>query len=184
MAGECRLRFVHRSRIDDRCPRVFRDTQERETGTEVEADWCSTPRCGSHQVRRIQFRPGQYFKDLREGRNLIVTTNSPLVDALRSLGFESRDAEWVCSRYEASLLREWIDITIAKQERDGPAAFRRSAPAYESQAHIWQSIRAVPRTQRRVSVQNFVERSLKTHVSLRMKNPARTDCPDWVKIST
>lgn len=100
----------------------------------------------SHSGRRIQFRPGQYFKDLREGRNLSATTSSPLVDALRSLGFESRDAERVCSRYEGALLREWIDITIAKQERDGPAAFRRSAAAYliDNLKHAAEGGRGVP----------------------------------------
>lgn len=100
----------------------------------------------SSSGQRIEFRPGLYFKELREGRNLVATASSPLVDALRSLGFESPDAERVCSRYEPSLLRDWIDITIAKQERDGPAAFRRSPQAFliDNLKHAANGQRSVP----------------------------------------
>lgn len=79
---------------------------------------------------RIQFHRGQHFDALREGRHSAATGNSPLVDALRSLGFGNADAQRICSRYKPSLLREWIDITIAFEERNGAGAFNRSRQAY------------------------------------------------------
>jgi hypothetical protein len=78
----------------------------------------------------VQFRRGKYFDDLQDARNQPGVGNSPLADALRSRGFESRDADRVCSRYKVSLLREWIDITIAYEERHGPNAFTRSRQAF------------------------------------------------------
>ena len=106
----------------------------------------SDVRTARNGIPCIQFRPGQYFDDLREGRNLDGTVSSPLVDALRSLGFESRDAERICSRYDAEMLREWIDITIAKKERDGVNAFRRSPQAFliDNLKHAASGGRTVP----------------------------------------
>ena len=79
---------------------------------------------------QIQFHRGPHFDDLREGRKSAATCKSPLADALRSIGFEKADAERICSRYKPSLLSEWIDITIAYEERNGPGVFRRSRQAY------------------------------------------------------
>lgn len=82
---------------------------------------------GSYQV---QFHRGPHFDDLREGRKSAVTGKSALVDALGTLGFEKADAGRICSRYKPSLLREWIDITVAFEERNGPTAFKRSRQAF------------------------------------------------------
>jgi hypothetical protein len=75
----------------------------------------------------IQFARGSYFRRQRKTANQFATADSSLTDALLSLGFESRDAGRIQSRYGASLLREWIDITIAAgasgRIRKSPQAF-------------------------------------------------------------
>ena len=92
--------------------------------------FCATDIQSTERAWRVQFRRGDYFEALREARNQAVAGRSPLVDALTSMGFENDDARRICGRYDASLLREWIDITIAFEERNGPNAFKRSRQAY------------------------------------------------------
>ncbi len=78
----------------------------------------------------VRFDRGSYFENPRQGRTSPSAASSPLTDALISLGFESRDAGHITRRYRLSLLREWIDITIAAQERFGKQHFKRSPQAF------------------------------------------------------
>lgn len=78
----------------------------------------------------VRFGRGSYFQNQPRTRQKLSARKSPLTDALISLGFESRDAGRITSRYRPSLLREWIDITIAARERFGVQHFKRSPQAF------------------------------------------------------
>ncbi|WP_145944464.1 hypothetical protein [Fuerstiella marisgermanici] len=81
-------------------------------------------------ISMVRFDRGPYFENRRQGRRQLSVASSPLTEALISLGFESRDAGHITRRYRPSLLREWIDITIAAQERFGAKHFKRSPQAF------------------------------------------------------
>jgi hypothetical protein len=55
---------------------------------------------------------------------------SPLFEPLRTIGFEASAAERLLRQHPPSLLREWVDITLAARERFGMAFFKRSPQAY------------------------------------------------------
>ena len=55
---------------------------------------------------------------------------SPLLGPLYEIGFTPRDAQCVLSKFETRLVREWIDITLARMERFGLSGFSKSPPAY------------------------------------------------------
>lgn len=78
----------------------------------------------------IRLRRGPYFSKSFKGRQSLSVESSSLTDALVSIGFENHDAGRITARYEASLLKEWIDITIAAKERFGNEYFHRSPPAF------------------------------------------------------
>ena len=78
----------------------------------------------------IRFHRGRYFSRSQRGRQTLPAETSSLADALISLGFETPDAGRITSRYDASLLRDWIDITIAAKERFGNQHFKRSPQAF------------------------------------------------------
>ena len=84
----------------------------------------------NRRTAMIRFQRGTYFQKRSRGRSSLAAVSSPLTDALVSLGFETRDAERIASRYSHVLLREWIDITIAARERFGTQHFKRSPQAF------------------------------------------------------
>jgi hypothetical protein len=56
--------------------------------------------------------------------------DSPLVEPLRAIGLDATSILRVLRRYPVSAVREWVDITMAAQERFGPKFFNRSPAAY------------------------------------------------------
>lgn len=107
--------------------RKIRQTAEQLVSTGVVANSVWSMRRGTLVVR---FDRGSYFQNRRRGHSGLSAATSPLTDALVSLGFESRDADRISRRYRPSLLREWIDITIAARERFGTKHFKRSPQAF------------------------------------------------------
>lgn len=55
---------------------------------------------------------------------------SPLHESLLSVGFDVAGADRILRRFRHSLVREWVDITLAARERFGARFFKRGAPAY------------------------------------------------------
>lgn len=56
--------------------------------------------------------------------------DSPLLEPLRSIGLEEQAIARVLKRFPISIVREWVDITLAAQERFGSQFFKRSPAAY------------------------------------------------------
>jgi hypothetical protein len=75
-------------------------------------------------------RPGRYFNRSRQTPIESVAAESPLAEALQSLGLSPWAIDKFLQRYSHRLLREWLDITLAAKERHGPKFFKRSAAAY------------------------------------------------------
>lgn len=61
----------------------------------------------------VQFQRGRYFQQRHQAAARLAMADSSLTDALTSLGFDMHDAGRIQTRYAASLLKEWIDITLA-----------------------------------------------------------------------
>jgi len=80
--------------------------------------------------------PGTYDVLLRRGDRFHAhpatprVTDSPLAEPLRLIGLDEAGITRVLRKYAASRVREWIDITLAAQERFGPSFFKRSPVAY------------------------------------------------------
>jgi len=55
---------------------------------------------------------------------------SPLVEPLRSIGFDTGTIHRIIGQHPASLIEQWADITLAAKERHGADFFRRSPQAY------------------------------------------------------
>jgi hypothetical protein len=85
---------------------------------------------GSRQRPVVQFSRGAYFEKRRQPPYSLSDDESSLVEALLSLGFKKRDAGRISRRYNVSLLREWIDITLTARERFGADHFKRSPQAF------------------------------------------------------
>lgn len=66
---------------------------------------------------------------LRRKANLEMV-ESPLLEPLCDIGFDSRDATRIVSKFPTPLVREWVDITLAARERFGMQFFKRSPMAY------------------------------------------------------
>lgn len=69
---------------------------------------------------------GQLLNRRRADRDF----ESPLLEPLRLLGFEPLDAQRLVSHFPRAMVREWIDITLAAEERFGRKFFTRSPAAY------------------------------------------------------
>lgn len=55
---------------------------------------------------------------------------SPLVDPLRSIGFDQAAIARILSRCSPRIIEQWSDITLAAMERHGPQFFKKSPQAY------------------------------------------------------
>jgi hypothetical protein len=55
---------------------------------------------------------------------------SPLLEPLVALGFETSSANYLIRQFPQRLLQEWTDITLAAKERFGDAFFKKSPQAY------------------------------------------------------
>lgn len=82
---------------------------------------------GPGEYTLVLFR-GKYFSRRRAAP--MKTMESPLLEPLQLLGFEEAAIRWLLRTYSQALLREWLDITLAAQERFGPSFFRKNPQAY------------------------------------------------------
>jgi hypothetical protein len=91
---------------------------------------------GPHAASIQKRTPGTYDVLLRRGDRFHVhgatprVTDSPLAEPLRLIGLDEAGITRVLRKYAASRVREWIDITLAAQERFGASFFKRSPVAY------------------------------------------------------
>jgi hypothetical protein len=89
--------------------------------------------------------PEQVFKKLRRGvyslrlhrgpafDNVSVsptTMDSPLLDPLRSIGFDAPSIDRILKRFPAPIVEQWADITLAAIERNGLQFFKKNPQAY------------------------------------------------------
>jgi len=84
----------------------------------------------TRKLMMAKFHRGPYFAKRREASYSLRDEESSLAQALMSLGFEKPDAGRISRRYKASVLKEWIDITLTARERFGTAYFKRSPQAF------------------------------------------------------
>lgn len=78
----------------------------------------------------VKLRRGSYFNKRHSAIQRTETVKSPLVEPLRSIGFDNRQIAGIIKRYPTRLVQEWADITLAAQERHGMRFFTRSPQAY------------------------------------------------------
>ncbi len=84
----------------------------------------------SKGVYSIKLRRGPYFEKSTARPKLPAVSSSPLAEPLTSLGFDSSSVGRILGEYPQSILREWIDITLAARERFGNGFFKVSPEAY------------------------------------------------------
>ena len=87
------------------------------------------------ETRTYKRCKGQYSVVLARGPALHRNINcgeleSPLLEPLCGIGFETGDARRLLSQFPTPLVRQWIDITLAKIERMGMGSFSKSPAAY------------------------------------------------------
>ncbi len=73
---------------------------------------------------------GLYFDGQRTNKAPLTVEESPLVDPLRAVGFDDASISRILRDYAANMVREWVDITLAAQERHGADFFKKSPAAY------------------------------------------------------
>ena len=79
----------------------------------------------------VTLRRGPYFEHRgRKDSPPQCRQQSALADLLRRIGIEERAISRLLQQHPARLLREWIDITLAAEERFGDGFFRRSPAAF------------------------------------------------------
>lgn len=100
------------------------------------------------ELRIVASRRGGWFRKVTKGRYVVrfsqgshferhmgraATTpalDSPLVEPLKSIGFEPHEIPRIIGRYSEHLVRQWSDVTLAALENKGPSFFKRSPQAY------------------------------------------------------
>ena len=82
-------------------------------------------RLGTHRFEIRAVRGAYFDRPVTEH-----PVESPLREPLLELGFEAAAANRLLKRYELRCIRDWLDVTLAKKEREGSGAFRKGAPAY------------------------------------------------------
>ena len=78
----------------------------------------------------VSFERGEYLNRLPEQMNPISEEESPLMDGLLAIGFESRAAVRIVRGYPTKLVAQWTDVTQAALERFGPNHFHVSPMAF------------------------------------------------------
>lgn len=78
----------------------------------------------------VSFERGEYLNRLPEQMHPISEEESPLMEGLLAIGFESRAAVRIVRGYPSKLVAQWIDVTQAALERFGPNHFRVSPMAF------------------------------------------------------
>lgn len=95
---------------------------------------------------------GVYSVKLHRGRDFFKVSDSqpkmtsPLVDPLKSIGFDNRAIRGLLAKFSLRLLNEWVDITLAAVERFGSSYFRKSPAAYlvDNLNHAAKGVRTPP----------------------------------------
>lgn len=86
-------------------------------------------KCGVGRYRLTLHR-GPYFEGRRSAGRPLSAEDSPLVDPLRSIGFDDASIRRILRDHRPQLVREWTDITLAARERHGEGFFSKSPAAY------------------------------------------------------
>ena len=79
---------------------------------------------------RLVLARGPYFEGRGGKPAPLSAEESPLIDPLRSIGFDDAAIRRILREYRQSIVREWADITLAARERHGEEFFKKSAAAY------------------------------------------------------
>lgn len=79
---------------------------------------------------RLALTRGPYFEGKRGMPAPLSAEESPLVDPLRSIGFDDAAIRRILREYRPHIVREWADITLAARERHGEEFFKKSPAAY------------------------------------------------------
>ena len=82
---------------------------------------------GSYAVR---FQRGSYFSRGPSPQQLTGLPDSPLVEPLRTIGFDDAAIGRILRTYRRPLVQVWTDITLAAMEAQRPGFFKRSPQAY------------------------------------------------------
>ena len=78
----------------------------------------------------VSLTRGPYFSGQRGSKAPLTAEESPLVDPLRSVGFDDASIRRILGDYATTLVQEWVDITLAANERHGADFFKKSPAAY------------------------------------------------------
>ena len=73
---------------------------------------------------------GRYFDRRGRTRGMSGSVESPLTEPLRTIGVDDHAIPRLLSRYPTRLIQEWVDITLAAEERFGSAFFKKSPAAF------------------------------------------------------
>jgi hypothetical protein len=105
----------------------------------------------------VTFHRGPYFDRPEATRTVLDAADSPLVDPLRSIGFDDRAIQRLLRTYKPRVLREWADITLAARERNGETFFSKSAAAYflDNVKHAAAGTRTAPDWWRQMRVEEL-----------------------------
>ena len=78
----------------------------------------------------VRLNRGAYFNKGRRNVAVAKMVESPLVEPLRAIGVDERAIPRLLRRHATRLIQEWVDITLAAQERFGREFFRKSPAAF------------------------------------------------------
>ena len=78
----------------------------------------------------VAFERGEYLNRLPEPMNRISVEDSPLLEGLLGVGFETPAAVRLIKRYPSALVAQWTDVTQAAIEQFGMQHFRVSPMAF------------------------------------------------------
>lgn len=81
-------------------------------------------------VFSICFQRGAYFEARTKRPNSLAVNDSPLAEPLASIGLDPSTVGRILCEYPHSVLRAWVDITLAARERFGESFFKSSSQAY------------------------------------------------------
>jgi len=78
----------------------------------------------------VRLERGPYFEQRPRRADVSRSIESPLVGPLRAIGVDERAIGRLLRAYPVRLVQEWVDITLAAQERFGMEFFTRSPAAF------------------------------------------------------
>ena len=84
----------------------------------------------THGRCTLRLRRGSFFRRSRGRHTSLSVPHSALFEPLREIGFEQGSIGWLIRTFPVTVLREWVDITLAARERKGEGFFRKSAQAW------------------------------------------------------